>query len=595
MAPGTEIESRKILLKDVFERWFRIPEYQRPYVWGREQIHDLLDDLTFAATHKPDAEYFMGSLVFQIRPEDHSSGREFLDNDLLDGQQRLTTLLLLMAVMRDMTDNQEIRDTCQSCIYQKASTFKRIPERMRLVFDIRPKVQEFFETYIKTMDGTRRENGACPFERFAAESRDMSVGSMAAAVHMIHDFLQSEDAMPFDPFLDFMLNKVLMIYVATEDLDDAFRLFTILNDRGIPLRNSDILKSINLGALETDADKDRYARMWEDAEGELGDEFDRFLNHVRTILVKEKARQNLLREFEDKIYHPKEKDKTTGILKPKLLDRGRATFEIVERYLGHYKRLIGGSNHALTGSFEFDNLVRVMLRGLRTTDWVPPLLRYYEKFEGELLVQFLQAVNRKVAGDLIARRTPTDRIEAMNGVIKLVEQSARAADVLASDVYSFEEEGFLLGIGGDVYRRQYDRYLLLMLDYLCASHDHKMHFETLSVEHILPQHPSEDSQWVRDFTDARREEWVDKLGNLVIITRRKNASQGRLDYSDKRERYFAESIDTCPNSLRVLHRYDAWTPEQLQDNHRTVLEKLCSYFRVSMLRIRESEPPARHV
>jgi len=107
--------------------------------------------------------------------------------------------------------------------------------------------------------------------------------------------------------------------VSTEDLEDAFRLFTILNNRGIPLRNSDILKSMNLGALTTQAEKVRYAKMWEEAEGELGDDFDRFLNHVRTVLVKDKARLSLLQEFEDKIYEPKERDKATGQKKPVLL------------------------------------------------------------------------------------------------------------------------------------------------------------------------------------------------------------------------------------------------------------------------------------
>jgi hypothetical protein len=62
--------------------------------------------------------------------------------------------------------------------------------------------------------------------------------------------------------------------------------------------------------------------LWEEAEGELGDDFDRFLNHLRTILVKEKARLNLLQEFEDKIYDPTEKDKGSGKKKPALLKKG---------------------------------------------------------------------------------------------------------------------------------------------------------------------------------------------------------------------------------------------------------------------------------
>lgn len=48
--------------------WFQIPEYQCPYLWGYDQVHDLLDDLTFAMENKPEAEYFLGSLVFQAKP-----------------------------------------------------------------------------------------------------------------------------------------------------------------------------------------------------------------------------------------------------------------------------------------------------------------------------------------------------------------------------------------------------------------------------------------------------------------------------------------------------------------------------------------------
>src|ERR1019366_2910353 len=149
-----------------------------------------------------------------------------------------------------------------------------------------------------------------------------------------------ENVVSPEGLLKFLLNKVLFIYVSTEDLEDAFRLFTILNDRGIPLRNSDILKSMNLGALRKPEEKVKYAKMWEEAEGELGDDFDRFLNHVRTILVKDKPRLNLLQEFEDKIYEPKERDKATGQKKPILLSKGHETFVVIEKYLDHYRTLL---------------------------------------------------------------------------------------------------------------------------------------------------------------------------------------------------------------------------------------------------------------
>jgi uncharacterized protein with ParB-like and HNH nuclease domain len=574
-----EIKSDKILVKDIFSQmWFRIPEYQRPYVWGREEINDLLDDLTFAMTEKPDFEYFLGSFVFQSKPAKIDEGQEFDENDLLDGQQRMATLLMLFAVLRDLAQDPEAKDDCQKCIYQKPSKFRKIPERTRLVFVIRAEAQKFIDEFIKADGGTTRKED---ITRLIDKQEDLSVQNMAKAVLEMQGFFQENVRAKPEDLLQFLLNKVLLIYVSTEDLEDAFRLFTILNDRGVPLRNSDILKSLNLGALDNRSDKVKYAKMWEEAEGELGDDFDRFLNHVRTILVKDKARMNLLQEFEDKIYEPKEKDKATGKKKPVLLRKGRETFDFVEIYLEHYRSLLGGQNYDETGhSFEFDNLIKVMLKGLPATDWVPPLLRYYDKFKYDQIMEFLKRLDNKFSADWIGQYTPTDRIEAMNRIIKVVDDADSVADVFSSHCFDFDSSSLMRVLSGDVYGRRFARYILLKLDYLFQNHDQRMHFETLSVEHILPQKPTDKSQWVADFTEIQRAEWTNKIGNLVLITRSKNSSQSRLDFAIKKTKYFEKCIDTCPNSLRVL-RNDKWTPVELQKNHILVLKKLEKHYDIS--------------
>lgn len=570
-----EIKSEKILIKDVFKMWFRIPEYQRPYVWGYEEINDLLDDLTFAQHEKPDSEYFLGSFVFQSKPPAPELERIFPENDLLDGQQRMTTLLLLMAVIRDLTDSPGIKKKCQEYIYQEADPIENIPERTRLVFSIRDTVQDFIDTYIKTEGSTADEPALADI---AKKTPDISVQNMSKAIIEIRKFFNSNGTVKSVELLPFLVNKVLMIYVATEDLEDAFRLFMILNDRGIPLRNSDILKSMNLGALDSEIEKIKYAKLWEEAEGDLGDDFDRFLNHIRTILVKEKARLSLLQEFEDKIYNPKEKDKSTGQKKPVLLRKGKDTFVLMERYLKNYKTLLGGYNYDDIGNFEFDNLVKVMSFGLPATDWVPPLLRYFDKFGYDRIMGFLTKLDNKFSSDLISQYTPTDRIESMNDVIKTIDTALLVEDVFSSRCFNIGNASFQRVLNEPVYGRRFTRYLLLKLDYLYQNHDQKMHFETLSVEHILPQNPAEGSQWLKDFTPEQRDEWTHKLGNLVLITRRKNTSQGRLDYSEKVQKYFEKNIDTCPNSLRVLKKYLVWRPLELMENHNTVLSKICEHY-----------------
>ncbi len=578
MASEHEIKSEKILVKEIFSSlWFRIPEYQRPYIWGRDEIDDLLDDLRYAHDEKPDQEYFLGSFVYQTKKAGSVPGQHFDENDLLDGQQRMTTLLMLFACIRDLSDNDEVETVCSASVFQKGSAITRVPERTRIVFAIRDTVQEFIDRFVKPANGTD-DIGA--LEEATKHSDDRSVRNMAMAILQMRTYLgDAERKLPLDSFVGFLLNKVLLIYVSTEDLDDAFRLFTILNDRGVPLRNSDILKSQNLGALTNETEKAKYAKLWEEAEGELGDDFDRFLNHIRTILLKDKARQNLLDEFEHKIYHPREKDKSTGQLKPSLLSKGKETFKLVDRYLKHYEQLLDGNNYDQTGgSFEFDNLIKVMLTGLPSTDWLPPLMRYFDRFRYERLLDFLIQLDNQFSSDWIAQFTPTARIDRMNGLIRDIE-AADSVDAVfdAGNGFNFDEDGFKRSVEAAVYGRRFTRYLLLKLDYLYADQSHRMSLNHLSVEHVLPQNPKADSQWCRDFTEEQRQQLTDRLGNLVLISTRKNTSQGNLDYVDKKARYFEKRISTCPNSLRVL-KNKQWTPVEFEANHKAVLARLWQHY-----------------
>jgi len=577
MANEHEIKSEKILVKDIFSKmWFRIPEYQRPYIWTRDEVNDLLDDLTFALTDKADQEYFLGSFVFQTKKASAANGQDFDENDLLDGQQRMTTLLMLFACIRDLSNSDRVRPSCQKSIFQKGDDIDDIPERTRIVFAIRQDVQDFVDLFIKTDGGTSRIK---ELAAIVESSSDPSIPNMARAVLEMRRYLSDpEKIVPLEEFLKFIRTKVLLIYVATESLDDAFRLFMVLNARGKPLRNSDILKSMNLGALEKDAEKTRYAKLWEDAEGELGDNFDRFLNHVRTILVKDKARLNLLQEFEEKIYAPKERDKTTGTLKPALLKKGKDTFQLVERYLKHHGQLLDDTNYDETGkTFQFDNLVKVMLTGLPSTDWIPPLLLYFDKFKYEGLLPFLTKLDNKFSADWIAQYTPTDRIENMNKLIKVIEAASNPIDVIQDPCFTIDTAGFLRSVEAAVYGRRFTRYLLIKLDYLYQDHAHRLAVESLSVEHVLPQNPADGSQWRKDFTDEQRKDWKDRLGNLVLISTKKNTAQGNSDYALKKTKYFAKKINTCPNSLRVL-KNDRWTPVELERNHSEVLAKLRQHY-----------------
>ena len=193
-------------------------------------------------------------------------------------------------------------------------------------------------------------------------------------------------------------------------------------------------------------------------------------------------------------------------------------------------------------------------------------------------MEFLTKLDNKFSADWIAQKTPMDRIEAMHDIIKVIDSATNADEVLSSDKFSFDADAFIYSLDGPVYGRRYTKYAVMKLDYFYQNHDQKMHFETLSVEHILPQTPADDSKWVKDFSGEEREELTHKLGNLVSITSRKNTAQGRLDYEEKVKRYFEKNIDTCPNSLRVLRKYTQWTPVELQENQALVISDMKKHY-----------------
>ncbi|WP_281913416.1 HNH endonuclease family protein [Massilia varians] len=352
----------------------------------------------------------------------------------------------------------------------------------------------------------------------------------------IHASFDDADRFPsageFDRFVGYLLNNALFIYVSTEDLDDAFRLFTILNDRGIPLSNSDILKAKNLGAITGEKDRGKWAEYWEEVEGEMGrDEFDRFLSLVRTVYVKDKAREGLLKEFDERIYGSK----------PPLLALGNDTFEAVKAYKDAFDQAIQFEGLPTALGNAYRNRINVMRKGLPSTDWIPPVLAWYRKFRAEQLLDLIERIDNKFSADWIVQLTPTQRISNMNDVLKAIDAAEAPAEVLSSKVFEFDGKQLATLLDGAIYGRRFAKYVLLRLEYLLASHAAPLNLPNeISVEHILPQTPGKDSQWIRDFTEEQRDAWLHRLGNLMLLSRRKNTSLGNLDFAGKRVRYFED-------------------------------------------------------
>lgn len=569
------IESEKLYVGEVFGKWFRIPEYQRPYVWGKDQIAELLQDLNDAMNRDENAQYFLGSMVLQKKTSEKNS-THYIEYDVLDGQQRLTTLFLLVSVIRDLTENEDCLKTCKEIIFQKKNLFTNTPERLRVVFDIRQEVKDFIDLYVKEEKNTLKVTSSL-IQSYGKDT-DLSVINMSKNIVQIREYFQEHQN--FDDFAIFLINKVLMIYVGSEELDDAFRLFTVMNNRGVKLRSSDILKASNLALISDNDERIKAAKNWEEAENYFGEDFDEFLSHLRSILVKKKATVSLLKEYEDNIYAPKEYDRSNKITKnlPPLLNKGIDTFNFIDKYRKHYIEIFDNNHYELSKSFELNNLLVMMKSGFESDFWIAPLLKYYNKFGNHKLISFVKSLDNAFAYDWLVGLTPTSRIENVNHWMEAIDLKT-SEEVITLLKGHIDQTELSFELDKKIYGRRAAKYLMLKLDCILHGHTTKLDFpSTISIEHILPQTPKADSQWLHDFTAEERDYAKDRLGNLVLLSRRKNSSQNNRDYADKKQKYFQGNIELFSNSIRIFQQYATWTVTDFSKNHAYVKTRLLEHF-----------------
>lgn len=574
---ATEIKCEKKVIREIFNMWYCIPDYQRAYVWDTDQVRDLLDDTISAYRENKEAQYFLGSMVLKIN-EKSENNVSYTEYELLDGQQRITTVFLILACMRDMlTDYPQYQNSLAGFVYQAEDAILQQPERMRIIFNIRSDVRDFVNEHIKPLHGTC--DSALLKDKMQAKDVNISIRNMANAMLVAHEFLE-ENKSDIIGYLSYFLNKVLMIYVATEELQDAFQLFTVLNNRGVKLSSSDILKAENLKELSA-ADRTSWATRWEEMETYFGEDFDKFLSHIRTILVKKKQTTTLLKEFDEFVYSNQEYDRTQKKYLPRtpILRRGRDTFELLYSYYHTYQEVFDTDHSVVTGDYEITNYLKLMETGFGADYWIAPVLDYYRKYRRLGFVAFLKALDRKLSADWITAATPTVRMENVNAILREIEASQDSAALLQSKTFTINKSDFERVINGDIYGRSFAKYLLLKLDLIYRGSSTPMIPQAIaSIEHILPRNPSADSQWVKDFSAAEREEWTNKLGNLVLISRRKNTSQGNRDYVEKKEKYFEKNIEMFPNSIRIYQNYPEWKLSDLKKNHSDVVTELLNVY-----------------
>ena len=214
---GAEFPIRKIFSNDFN---FTIPLYQRPYSWTTEQACELLDDLTEFigpdTTVSTDdlSPYFLGSIVL-IKGEGNPNA------EVVDGQQRLTTLNILMAALRYTIQETAFSAAMTKYLYEEGDPIEGNPNRYRLT--LRERDAEFFRKHVQDADQIVTLKNLD-----AGQLTDSRRNIQANALLYLTRLEKLADNQRVR-LAQFIVKNCLLVVVSTPDLDSAYRIFSILN------------------------------------------------------------------------------------------------------------------------------------------------------------------------------------------------------------------------------------------------------------------------------------------------------------------------------------------------------------------------------
>ena len=292
---GAEYPLAKIFSSD-FD--YAIPSYQRPYAWTEVQAGDLFSDLYDFFVKEKDDTYFLGSIVL-IKDEGKPNA------EVIDGQQRLTTLTILLAALTSYFSG-DLRSDFENYLREPGRASQGLMPKPRLT--LRERDRKFFADYVQNLkfkelialDPAQLDNESQRNIRRNAELllQKLDVSFKGATERLCE-------------FGAFLVQRCFLVAVSTPSQQSAFRVFSVLNSRGLDLLPTDIIKSDIIGNIKSPDKQDDVTERWEELEVQTGrDGFAELFGHIRMIFAKEKARRTLLEEFREQVIKKYESPET---------------------------------------------------------------------------------------------------------------------------------------------------------------------------------------------------------------------------------------------------------------------------------------------
>ncbi|GAA9686917.1 DUF262 domain-containing protein [Helicobacter pylori] len=532
------IDGKAYQLKDIlateFEAYYQIPIYQRPYQWTEENCKKLLDDLLSSYECYKESDYFCGSLVLIAIGTDSATNAKTYD--VVDGQQRLSTFILLAKVLATLynNENNEVLNKTSKDFLEKSLGDTDGEKRKRLTFNtIGLNAKDDFQDALDFFDNSHA-------------SKNNKNNYLKNAV-CLKNYLKEKEIENINAFIKWLYFKVVFIKTTCPNISMALRIFSVLNARGLPLHAIDIFKAELLKKLAKEKDQEEFVFRWN--------------------ALRQKCSENESK-FPKRKENKREKNATETLFSWYLayLNPVTGAKSMEERLADQFEKLNKPPLEYLKGIEDFYN---AYCKVLEMQDWHAHLLSYlasdfwriilcisilhhYSDQDIETLKELL--VKFYYQNWVAEQKEPKKQTNC--NIIKALKEKQSVENIASIVKKYFKDENttqrFKENLQDDhlyekhkkASKNSWLRPILILVEY-SMSDDPKpkrIQKDDYHIEHILPQNPDPSSQWVKDFSEEERELYTHSLANLTLLGGNKNSQASNLDFKDKKKIYMGEEI-----------------------------------------------------
>ncbi|BAW66532.1 DUF262 domain-containing protein [Helicobacter pylori] len=571
-----EMKPDKKSLKNILvaedDAYYRIPNYQRPYQWGKEQCEELLNDLFENYEDYREDDYFCGSLVFIQSDEGNKT------YDIVDGQQRLSTFILLAKVLATLYDKDKDLNETSRGLLEKSLGDTDGEKRKRLIFDtIGLNAEKDFQNALDFFDDLDASKG----ENSKSNAPSKGKNSYLKNAICLKNYLEKKEIENINNFIRWLYSKVIFIKTTCSNISMALRIFSVLNARGLPLHAIDVFKVELLKKLAKEKDQEDFVYRWNALRQKCLDNESKFPKRKEN--KREKNAAEILFSWYLTYLHPVTGGKN---MEERLADQ----FERLNKTPLEYLKGVEDFYNAYCEVLEMQDRHAHLLSYLEDNYWrailCTSILHDYSESKIEALKELLVKFYYQ---HWVAKKPKDQREQTCCNIIKALKEKKSMEHIVSIarknlDEYSVTQH-FKENLRDDhLYEKHkkssknsWLRPILILVEYFMSDDDCPKRIQmdkNLHVEHILPQEPTLSSQWAKDFSEEERERYTHSLANLTLLGGKKNTEASNLDFKEKKEIYMGKPkvMTRYKMTIDIAHHYTEWTPKSLEKREKELIK-----------------------